>query len=57
MQQCTDPVEVYPLHNSYYDCATSGFIRGMSVIRELGIEEVNDKKMLMNFTCLPMETT
>jgi hypothetical protein len=56
MGQCTPPLEV-GMYNSHYDCATAGFIKGMSVIRELGEEYTNEKRMLMNFSCSPQETT
>ena len=54
MQQCTAPLEV-GMYRSHYDCATAGFIKGMAVIRELGEEYVNEKHMLMNFSCSEQE--
>ena len=51
VQQCTNPIEIYPMYNSHFDCASGGFLRGLTVIRELGEEEVNEKKMIFNFTC------
>jgi len=51
VQQCTNPIEIYPMYNSHFDCASGGFLRGLTVIREIGEEEVNDKKMIFNFTC------
>jgi hypothetical protein len=51
VQQCTNPIKIYPMYNSHFDCASGGFLRGLTVIRELGEEEVNDKKMIFNFTC------
>jgi len=56
MQQCTEPLEMYPLYNSHYDCATGGFIRGMAAIREIGPEEVNSKHILINFKCEKQES-
>ena len=52
MQQCTPPIEM-GIYNSHYDCATAGFIKGISTIRELGEDYVNEKRMLMNFSCKP----
>ena len=52
MQQCTPPIEM-GIYNSYYDCATAGFIKGISTIRELGEEYTNENRMLMNFSCKP----
>ena len=37
MQQCTEPVQMNT-YNSHYDCATAGFLKGITVIRELGEE-------------------
>jgi len=54
MQQCTPPIEM-GIYNSHYDCATAGFIKGISTIRELGEEYTNEKRMLMNFSCTPLE--
>ena len=56
IQQCTEPVELYPLKNSYYDCATGGFLRGITVVREIGEEEVNNKNILVNFACIKQES-
>ena len=55
MQQCTEPVQLNS-YNSHYDCATAGFIKGITVLRELGEEYVNDKRMLMNFACTKQES-
>ena len=55
MQQCTEPLPVSN-YNSHYDCATAGFLKGITVIRELGEEYVNDKHMLMNFSCVKQES-
>jgi hypothetical protein len=57
LQQCTEPINIYPLYNSHYDCATAGFLKGMTVLRELGIEDVNKDKMLMNFSCTELANT
>ena len=57
LQQCTEPIKIYPLYNSHYDCATAGFLKGMTVLRELGIEDVNKDKMLMNFSCTELANT
>jgi hypothetical protein len=57
MSQCTQPVEMGSTYNSHYDCATAGFIKGITALRELGEEYVNEKRMLMNFACKSQETT
>ena len=55
-QQCTQPVEI-GRYKDHYDCATAGFIKGITALRELGEEYVNEKRMLMNFSCRSQETT
>jgi len=50
LQQCTEPIQTNT-YNSYYDCATAGFLKGITVIRELGVEYSNENKMAMNFSC------
>jgi hypothetical protein len=56
LQECTEPIEIYPLYNSHYDCATGGFLRGMTMVREIGEEEVNNKNILVNFACIKQES-
>jgi hypothetical protein len=51
MQTCTDPMPIYPMYSSHYNCATGGFLSGISVIRELGEEKVNKDKIYVNFMC------
>jgi hypothetical protein len=55
-QQCTQPVEI-GRYKDHYDCATAGFIKGITALRELGEEYVNEKRMLMKFSCRSQETT
>ena len=56
MQQCTDPIKM-GVYDSHYDCATAGFIQGLSGLREFGKEYVDKNRMLVNFSCAPLETT
>jgi hypothetical protein len=51
MQTCTDPMPIYPMYSSHYNCATGGFLHGINMIRELGEEEVNKDKIYVNFMC------
>lgn len=57
LQQCTEPINIYPLYNSHYDCATAGFLKGITVLRELGEQDTNQDKMLMNFSCTELANT
>jgi hypothetical protein len=44
------------MYKDHYDCATAGFINAMSAIREIGVEEVNQNKLLVNFFCKEQES-
>ena len=55
MQQCTQPVEI-GRYKDHFDCATAGFINAMGAIREIGDEEVNKNKLLVNFSCKEQES-
>ena len=55
-QQCTGSYEI-GRYKDHYDCATAGFINAMSTIREIGPEEVNANKLLVNFSCKEQEST
>jgi hypothetical protein len=54
-QQCTQPVEI-GRYKDHYDCATAGFINVMGTMREIGVEEVNNNKLLFNFSCKEQES-
>ena len=56
MQECTEPIKVYPLYNSYYDCSTGGFLRGLTLLRQMGLQDINSKRILLNFTCTEQPT-
>jgi len=55
MQQCRQPVEI-GRYKDHFDCATAGFINAMGAIREIGVEEVNKNKLLVNFSCKEQES-
>jgi len=55
VQQCTQPVEI-GRYKDHFDCATAGFINAMGAIREIGVEEVNKNKLLVNFSCKEQES-
>jgi len=54
-QQCTPPVDM-GRYKDHFDCATAGFINAMGAIREIGPEEVNKNKLLVNFSCKEQES-
>ena len=53
--QCSQHVEIgrFKDHN---DCATAGFLHAMGTMREIGVEEVNNNKLLFNFSCKEQES-
>lgn len=51
LQNCTEPLKIYPMYDSHYDCATGGFIRGLTALREIGQEEVDKSRIIVNFSC------
>ena len=54
-QQCTQPVEI-GRYKDHFDCATAGFLNAIGAIREIGVEEVNKNKLLVNFLCKEQES-
>ena len=42
-----------PVYESYYDCATAGYINSLGVLQQMDNENVNDNKIVINFECLP----
>ena len=54
-QQCTGSYEICR-YKDHFDCATAGFINAMGTIREIGVEEVNKNKLLVNFSCQEQES-
>jgi hypothetical protein len=54
-QQCTGSYEIGK-YKDHFDCATAGFINAMGTIREIGVEEVNKNKLLVNFSCQEQES-
>ena len=54
-QQCTGSYEI-GRYKDHYDCATAGFLNAVGAIREIGVEEVNQNKLLVNFSCKEQES-
>jgi len=54
-QDCTEPIKIYPLYNSHYDCSLGGYFRGLSITTELGQKEVNKSKIFVNFQCQKLD--
>ena len=52
-QTCLPPSNIQPIYNSYYDCATAGYINSLGVLQQLDVSNVDDNKIVINFECLP----
>ena len=50
---CLPPSNITPVYESYYDCATAGYINSLGVLQQMDNENVNDNKIVINFECLP----
>ena len=50
---CLPPSNITPVYESYYDCATAGYINSLGVLQQMDTENVNDNKIVINFECLP----
>ena len=50
-QQCSDPYPNFSYYNTFYDCATAGYLNALTINQSLGIAEVNKSKILINFKC------
>ena len=46
LTSCGEPI-VFPASNNHYNCTRSGYIHSINLLKELGEEEVNNKKYLL----------
>mgnify|MGYP003121408337 FL=1 len=50
-QQCSDPYPHFDPYNTFYDCATAGYLNAITINQELGMDEVIRGKIMVNFKC------
>ena len=50
-QQCSDPYPHFDPYNTFYDCATAGYLNALTINQSLGAIEVEKGKILINFKC------
>ena len=43
-------------YNSYYDCATAGYLNGMTINQDFGQNNVNRLKLTVQFDCTKVES-
>lgn len=56
-QQCSEPVAIYPTHDSHYDCATAGYLHSLNTLHNLGSTTVNDNQVVIKLSCEPQHST
>ena len=50
-QQCSEPFPQLKPYNTFYDCATAGYLNAITINQELGMHEVSKGKIMVNFKC------
>ena len=56
-QQCSDPYPNFSYYNTFYDCATAGYLNALTINQDLGKIEVNAGKIMIQFRCEEVSTT
>ena len=44
------------VYNNYYDCATAGYLNGMTINQDFGQDNVNRLKLTVQFDCTKVES-
>ena len=52
-QTCLPPDSSQTVYDSYYDCATAGYLNSIGVLKSLDVDSVNENKLVVNFKCYP----
>ena len=52
-QTCLPPDSSQTVYDSYYDCATAGYINSLGILQQLDNDSVNENKIVISFECLP----
>lgn len=52
--QCSPPIDVSPLYQSHYDCASAGYLQSLKTIQNLGQVEVENNKIYVRFSCIEL---
>lgn len=52
--QCSTPIDVRPLYQSHYDCASAGYLQSLKTIQNLGQVEVENNKIYVRFSCIEL---
>ena len=52
---CTPPMEHTVHYNSYYDCASAGYLQALKATQNLGKDHVDKNQIIINFMCKGFE--
>ena len=50
-QTCLPPVTNDVFYDSHFDCATAGYLNAMGMMRDIGVEQTNEQKIVISFKC------
>ena len=50
-QTCLPPDSSQTVYDSYYDCATAGYLNAMGMMRDIGVEQTNEQRIVISFQC------
>ena len=53
---CLPPSNITPVYESYYDCATAGYLNAMGMMREIGVKETDRQRIVISFQCKEIPT-
>jgi len=56
-QQCSEPYPNFEPYNTFYDCATAGYLNAITINQELGMHEITKGKIMVNFKCEGIQTS
>ena len=50
-QTCLPPVTNDVFYDSHFDCATAGYLNAMGMMRDMGVEQINEQRIVISFKC------
>ena len=48
---CLPPVTNDVFYDSHFDCATAGYLNAIGMMRDIGVEQTNEQKIVISFKC------
>ena len=50
-QTCLPPVSNDVIYDSHFDCATAGYLNSIGMMRDMGVEQINEQRIVISFKC------